>query len=180
MVKWTKIILATIVSFLICYYWGEFSGYTGFSFAWIINFVLMAWFTYIDSQFDWKYNSSYFDAKAFEKRGAIYTLFGVHYFRKLLVLTGWEKISRKNILISHKKSALIEVEAKSRSSEAGHGIIFVIVALVTVVVSDNFRDALWLILLNLLLNVYPIFVQRYNRPRYRRLIQKLNLRTEKT
>jgi hypothetical protein len=174
MIKWTKAILATAVSFLGCYYWGKFSGFTGFSFAWILNFVLMAWYTFLDNLFNWKYKSSYFDSLAFEKAGAIYKFFGVHLYRKFLVWTGWEKISRKDMKISSKRNSLELAEYKSRSSEAGHSIIFLIVGFVTILVAGNLQEALWLIILNLLLNVYPIMVQRYNRPRYRRLLLKMN------
>lgn len=174
MIKWTKVILATAVSFLVCYYWGKFSGFTGFSFAWILNFVLMAWYTFMDSLFNWKYESSYFDSQAFEKGGTVYKFFGVHFFRKLLVWTGWEKISRKDMKISSKRNSLELAENKSRSSEAGHTIIFLIVGFVTILVAENLQEALWLIILNLLLNVYPIMVQRYNRPRYRRILQKMD------
>lgn len=179
MIKWTKAILASAVSFLVCYYWGRFSGFTGFSFAWILNFVLMAWYTYIDSLFNWKYKSSYFDSQAFEKGGSVYKFFGVHFYRKLLVWTGWEKISRKDTKISNKRKSLELAEFKSRSSEAGHTVIFLIVGFITVVVAGNLQEVLWLIILNLLLNVYPIMVQRYNRPRYRRVLRKMELQNLK-
>lgn len=178
MIKWTKTFLATLASFLVCFYSGRFIGFTGFSFAWILNFVLMAWFTYVDSLFNWKYDSSYFDSKSFEKDGAIYRFFGVHLYRKLLVLTGWEKISRKNNKISSSRTSIKHAESKSRSSEAGHTVIFIIVGIVTITVAGTLREALWLILLNLLLNVFPIIVQRYNRPRYRRLLQKMETTSE--
>ena len=88
MIKWIKIILATFVSFLISYYTGKFFGFTDFTFAWVLNFTLMAWYTYIDSLFNWKFDSEYFKAQPFEKGGSIYKFFGVHYYRKLLVLVG--------------------------------------------------------------------------------------------
>lgn len=175
MMKWIKAILATTVSFLICYYWGKFSGFTGFSFAWILNFVLMIWFTYLNFLFRWKYNSSYFNVRPFENGGSLYTFLGVHLYRKLLVWVGWEKLNKKNCKIINKSSALQYAEYKTRSSETGHTLIFFIVALVTLLVAKSLRDALWLIILNLLLNLYPVIVQRYNRPRYKRLLQKMEL-----
>ena len=177
MIKWVKAILATTASIFICYYWGKFSSFTGFSFAWILNFALMAWFTYVDSLFNWKYGSSYFEPQPFEKGGSIYKFFGVHFYRKLLVWTGWEKISKKGNKISNSRGSLKLAEYKSRSSEAGHTIIFFVVGALTILVSDTLREALWLSILNLLLNVYPIFVQRYNRPRYRKILQKMNYET---
>lgn len=171
--KWTKAIIATTFSFLICYYTGKVLSFTGFAFAWVLNFVLMAWYTYMDSLFDWKYDYSYFDEVSFEKGGSVYKYFGVHFYRKLLVWTGWEKISRKDNKITTRRKSVQLAEYKSRSSEAGHSVIFVIVGLITILVANTLREALWLIILNLLLNVFPIFVQRFNRPRYRRLLQKM-------
>jgi len=133
----------------------------------------MAWYTYLDSIFKWKYNSVYFNTLQFEENGRIYRFFGVHLYRKLLVWTGWEKISRKDLKIIKKEEALKRAEQGSRSSEAGHAIIFLIVMLVTFIVANTWREALWLIVLNVLLNLYPIIVQRYNRPRYKRLLQKI-------
>lgn len=173
MINWIKVILATTVSILICYFTGKLLSFTGFAFAWVLNFVLMGWYTYIDSLFDWKYNSSYFDTRSFEKGGSVYKYMGVHLYRKLLVAIGWEKISRKEAKITNTRKALSLVEAKSRSSEAGHAVIFIIVGVVTLLVADTIGEAIWLIILNLLLNIYPIMVQRYNRPRYRRLLQKM-------
>jgi len=68
----------------------------------VLNFVLMAWYTYLDSVFKWKYDSVYFNTLQFEKKGRIYRFFGVHLYRKLLVWTGCEKISRKDLKIIKK------------------------------------------------------------------------------
>ena len=173
MMKWVKAVLASALSFLICFYTGKFLGFTGFTFAWVLNFVLMAWYTYIDSLFKWKYEFSCFDSKSFEKEGALYEYLGVNIYRKLLVWTGWERMRIKENKIRNSRTSLEHAEFKSRSSEAGHSVIFLIVTLITVLVPNMFREALWLITLNILLNAYPVFVQRYNRPRYRRLLRKM-------
>lgn len=174
MIKWVKAGLASGLSFFICFYTGKLFGFTGFSFAWVLNFALMAWYTYIDSLFTWKYRSAYFDSRSFEKEGTVYKYFGVNQYRKLLVWTGWERLRIKENKILNKRSAIEHAELKSKSSEVGHTVIFLLVVLVTVLVADTFRETLWLIILNLLLNVYPVLVQRYNRPRYRKLLRKMS------
>ncbi|WP_324719445.1 hypothetical protein [Salinimicrobium sp. HB62] len=177
--KYLKSLLATIIAFLCCYYWGEFSGFTSFSFAYILHFVLMPWYVYLDSLFKWKYNFSYFQTKKFEKEGAIYKLIGVNLYRKLLVWCGWERISRKEIKISGRKSAIELAEYKSRSSEAGHTLLFLMVTFITFLIADNLREALWLVVLNVVINLYPILVQRYNRPRYKRALEIIETRSFK-
>lgn len=69
---------------------------------------------------------------------------------------------------------MIQLEYNTRKSEFGHLIIFIIVLFVTIFVVLRFdiKESLWLIGLNLILNIYPILVQRYNRPRLRRLLMK--------
>ena len=171
--KWIKGLLATTIAFFCCYYWGKFSGFTSFSFAYILHFVLMPWYVYLDSLFRWKYNSPYFQTQSFEKNGDVYRLWGVNFYRKLLVWSGWEKYSRKDIKIRNQKSALEFAEYKSRSSEAGHTVLFYIIGLITILIADSFREAVWLIILNVVINVYPVLVQRYNRPRFKRALKRI-------
>lgn len=168
--KWIKSILATVIAFACCYFWGQFTGFTSFSFAYVLHFILMPWYVYLDSVFKWKYNSSYFQTRDFENKGAIYKIFGVNFYRKLLFWSGWERISRKDIRICNKKDALEFAEYRSRSSEAGHTLLFFIIGLITLLVANSFKEAFWLILLNVLINVYPVLVQRYNRPRFKRVL----------
>lgn len=166
--------LATGLSFVSCFYIGKFFGFTEFTFGWVLNFVLMAWYTYVDAVFNWKYRSTYFDTQRFEKGGTIYKYFGVDFYRKILVWTGWEKLRLKENKMRNNKASLAHAELKFRSSETGHSVIFLIVLLVTILVADTLKEAFWLLILNLLLNIYPVFVQRYNRPRYRRVLRKMN------
>ncbi|QNF32686.1 hypothetical protein HUW51_08065 [Adhaeribacter swui] len=137
----------------------------------------MFWISIVELQLQPAHQSRYFDAFRFEKEGKIYEKLGVHWYRKLLVFIGWEKLNRKNNPVEKSASALFQLERATRASEFGHLVIAVLVLLVSVVVSFKYSvlEASWLILLNLLFNVYPIMVQRYNRPRLRRAIQRFKL-----
>lgn len=172
--KWIFSILATLAGFLVIYFSGEIFTFTSFVFSWTLNFILMAWFTFVASQLDLKLDSDYFSIKSFEKEGKIYKYFGVHFYRKLLVMTGWEKLNRQKNPVKNKLSSLKIREYETRSSEFGHTIIALIVLIVTFVVSGSWNDAKWLIITNILLNIYPVMLQRFNRPRYQKIIQQLN------
>ncbi|WP_146153618.1 glycosyl-4,4'-diaponeurosporenoate acyltransferase CrtO family protein [Adhaeribacter arboris] len=135
----------------------------------------MFWITVAESQLHPSLHSAYFNNHAFEKSGKIYAALGVHWFRWLLVISGWEKLSQKNNPVRKTLPALQQFERATRVSEFGHSVIAIIIFALTVFVCIKYsvKEAFWLILFNVLLNIYPILVQRYNRPRLRRLVQKL-------
>ncbi|HEY0176876.1 MAG TPA: hypothetical protein VGC08_10890 [Pedobacter sp.] len=68
--------------------------------------------------------------------------------------------------------ALMNLHYQTKKSELGHVIILLIVLGFNVFVAFKFGvlKSLWLLVLNILLNLYPIFLQRYNRPRIERAI----------
>jgi len=129
----------------------------------------MAWYTYIYFIFNFPLSSSYFKPRKWEKKSSIYTYLGVPHFKKLLVLTGWEKITRKENPIKKDSKTLKSLVYYCRSSELGHSVIAAIVLVNTIAVSMSVADAKWLLLTNILLNIYHVMLQRFNRQRYERL-----------
>ncbi|WP_183906736.1 glycosyl-4,4'-diaponeurosporenoate acyltransferase CrtO family protein [Rufibacter immobilis] len=146
-------------------------GYASFGFAWTLNFLLMAWFTLLVNQLKPNLDSSFFLPKPFEMEGKLYRYAGINVYRKLLVWTGWEKITRKGNAIQANVASLRTLEYNSRVSETGHLLIFLIVLTVSLMAVATVREAKWLWLTNILFNVYPAFLQRFNRPRYLRLLR---------
>ena len=92
--------------------------------------------------------------------------------KKVLVWIGWEKLIRKSNPIEKNIKTLTNLHYQTKKSELDHLIILIIVAGFNVLVAFKFGivESLWLLLLNILLNLYPIFLQRYNRPRIERAI----------
>ncbi|PWV48887.1 hypothetical protein [Chitinophaga sp. S165] len=144
----------------------------GFSFAWALNFLLMLCVFAFTGELKSQLTSPYYDEKGWERRGEIYERLGVNFFRKLLVLTGWEKLSKKSNPIEKNTKALMHLHHQTKKSELDHVIILLIVLGFNVFVAVKFGvlKSLWLLILNILLNLYPIFLQRYNRPRITRAI----------
>lgn len=153
----------------------SYIGFEGFLFAWMLNIVLMMCVFQFTEALKSKFTSGYFAQQDWEHKGRIYEKLGVNVFRKLLVLIGWEKLNKKANPVKNDLKALSHLEYRTKQSELGHIIIFVIVLGFTVFIALRFGVAasMWLILLNVLLNVYPIFLQRYNRPRLQRTITLL-------
>ncbi|WP_394335923.1 glycosyl-4,4'-diaponeurosporenoate acyltransferase CrtO family protein [Flavobacterium hydrophilum] len=44
----------------------------------------------------------------------------------------------------------------------------------------TFAESLWLLVLNIIFNVYPILLQRYNRPRLRRALALFRYKAEQS
>lgn len=172
--KWVISILVTLVTILICFGIGLISSFNSFVFSWTLNLSLMFWYLVLVSQINPKLDSSYFNQKPFEKNGGIYKYFGVQIYRKLLVWVGWEKVIKKANPIKNSLIKLKICEHNTRVSELGHIIIAIIVFITGIFLSNSLVQAKWFIITNLLLNIYPVLVQRFNRPRYSRLIDRKN------
>lgn len=160
----------------------HFMKMDSFPFAWALNFILMLWVFAFTETLKSQHTSNYYNEKKWERSGKIYEYFGVNFFRKILVWTGWEKLNKKSNPIEKNTQALVKMHLQTKKSELGHFIILMIVFGVTVFVAFNFGviKALWLFLLNILLNLYPVLLQRYNRPRLERAIKISKRRDGKT
>jgi hypothetical protein len=144
----------------------------GLAFAWALNFLLMLYALAFTETLKSRLSSSYYTTKGWERRGKIYERLGINFFRKLLVWIGWEKLNRKTTPIEKNARALMNLHYQTKKAELGHVIILFIVLGFNVFVAFKFGllKSLWLLVLNVLLNLYPIFLQRYNRPRIERAI----------
>jgi hypothetical protein len=166
----------------ICYTFSLFPKYfpfDGFLFAFDLHLLLMAWFafsiTYLKISYEW----NYFLPKSIENDGKIYNYFGVNIFRKILVIIGWEKITRKmNGTVKFNIENLKKREKNTRTGEFAHFVIGIIVMILTLILAKSFEDAKWLIITNIIFHFYPVLLQRYNRPRYLKTINKFERRTE--
>lgn len=143
-----------------------------FSFAWILNFLLMFTMVFTTGALKSPLTSSYFEEKPWEQKGKIYEHLGINIFRKFLVLIGWEKVIRSAYPIKTKSEALKNLYYQTKKSELDHLIIFIIVLGFNIFVAFKFGfvKSLSLLILNLVFNLYPIFLQRYNRPRVKKAL----------
>ncbi|MEJ7559561.1 MAG: hypothetical protein WKF66_14730 [Pedobacter sp.] len=166
------IILIVITTIALTYFLIQKIGMKGFAFAWALNFLLMAGVLTFTETLKSPLTAAYFDAKPWENGGKIYQSFGINIFRKVLVWIGWERLNKKSNPVEKNTEALMQLHYKTKQSEIGHLIILIIVTAFTVFVATEygFKNSLWLILLNVLFNLYPILLQRFNRPRIGRAL----------
>lgn len=173
--KLTKIFLLifiVIVTIVLVYALIHYIGMQGFLFAWTLNFLLMSCVFAFTETLKSELASSYYAEKAWEQRGKIYESFGINFFRKLLVWIGWEKLNKKANPIEKYTKALMHLHYKTKQSELGHIIILIIVLGFNIYAAFKYGvlQSLWLLILNIVLNFYPILLQRYNRPRIERAL----------
>lgn len=165
------VVIAVAISLGVAYW----QGLQSFVFAWTLNFMLMMAVLSFTQTFQPRLTSTYYHAKRWEAEGKIYQWVGVNGFRKILVWVGWEKLNKASKPVKKNLNALKQLEYGTRQSEFGHLIIFFIVLAVALFVGvhHGLRQSLWLHLLNIVLNAYPIVVQRYNRPRLQKAIKRM-------
>ncbi|KEQ30953.1 hypothetical protein N180_08715 [Pedobacter antarcticus 4BY] len=170
--KTLTLILITIITIgLICAL-VNYIPMDGFPFAWSLNFLLMLCVVAFIEALKNQLKSSYYNQKGWERNGKIYEQIGINGFRKLLVWIGWERLNKKSNPVERNIKSLTDLHHQTKKSELGHLIILLIVLGFNIFVALKFGilQSLWLLLLNILLNLYPILLQRYNRPRIERAI----------
>ena len=172
MIKYVTLFLSIIITLIVIYIISVWKGMDSFLFAWILNFMLMIAVFSFSQTMKPKLTSSYYDIKDWEKGGRVYASLGVTLFRKILVWIGWEKLHKKANPVKKGLNSLLQLEHGTRQSEFGHLVVFLIVLVVNIFVAIKFGfvNSLWLLILNLILNFFPIILQRYNRPRLKRII----------
>jgi glycosyl-4,4'-diaponeurosporenoate acyltransferase len=122
----------------------------------------------------------YFKPKTFEfcRDRTIYELIGIKIYKKYLPTTGdvvrqRRKITQIKIGRADKIDELYKYERKTRNYEWRHIIGAIIFILLTLMLDRKltFFDWIFLPILNLYINIYPIFLQRYNRIRIIKVLQ---------
>ena len=124
---------------------------------------------------------NYFKPHRLEVRGkkTIYDYLGIKIFKKYLITDGDIVRKRRNIKQLHLQEdgrlvALEKAERQTRKFELIHLIFLAITILIIVLNYSNLSIQQWVMinLINLYANIYPIFLQRYNRIRIMRVLEK--------
>ena len=174
--KFVKYIIATFIFFgtvILSIWLAGTIPVDHFGFAISINFLFMVIYTIIfDKLFSQPFSSKYFMSQSFERKGTIYQWFGIRYYKYLLKIIGWEKIIRNDQPIKNNLTTLVNYESWTKGSELIHlfSAITVFGFIIWIALHYSINDILWLFAFNILVNVYPVMLQRYNRPRIIKLI----------
>ena len=119
--------------------------------------------------------SRYYDVKRWENDGHIYERLGVHFFKRIVRRGPLSIFSRMFRLPKDETAlALRELDQKMRTAEAIHVLSFFAIwpVICYSMLRKWFDAAGWLLLFTLMVNVYPIMLQRYNRIRLHKLLTR--------
>jgi hypothetical protein len=126
----------------------------------------------------WLLPRAYYEIRGFERTGRIYRAVGVLLFRRFApngdLANRWERRANPNFRVIGGRRAANEFVARTEDSERGH---IVLLALGMVSAAYAWRVgwhgwAYYLSVGNVLVNVYPILLQRYTRARLFMVLQR--------
>jgi len=141
-------------------------------FAFELHFVLMAAAAVIDRLFAPALRGPRFDVSPREV--ALYEKLGVGAFLRLLRIVGWTALTRDRNVFDGSRRSLGSYERATRHGENAHTWLFLIVlAPVAWSLARGWWDAAWWIgSMNVLFHAYPVMLQRTQRARLRRLLDR--------
>ena len=141
-------------------------------FAFELHFVLMAAAAVIDRLYAPALRGHRFDVSPREV--ALYEKLGVDGFMRLLRLVGWTALTRDRKVFDGSRRTLRSYERATRHGENAHAWLFLIVlAPVAWSIARGWWDAAWWIgSMNVLFHAYPVMLQRTQRARLRRLLDR--------
>ncbi len=116
----------------------------------------------------------YYRLQPFEIDGLLFRRLGVVTFKWLLFKSRVELLNF-SARLSHGKTGLPGLERGIREAETDHAITLLVMVLITIHAAMNAWWALasWLLLANVVANVYPIMLQRHNRARLLPVLTRL-------
>ena len=122
----------------------------------------------------------YHRLRPIEIDGRLYRDLGVVTFKWLLFKSGVENLNF-SARLSHGRSGLVGLERGIREAETDHAITLLVMAVMTLYAAVHAWWALtsWLLLANVVVNVYPIMLQRHNRARLLPVLQRLGRRNSR-
>jgi hypothetical protein len=173
--KYSKVFYSLLVAIPAIVLVLSWKGIGSFLFAWVFHLMLMMITLAFTESVAPGYNSNYYSIANWEMDGKKYEWLGVNIFRRVLVWIGWEKINKTANPVRKNAVALKNLDYRSRQSESGHLFILLTVLAVGALVAlfNGLSSSFWLLGLNIPLHFYPIILQRYNRPRYQKVLAKL-------
>lgn len=167
------IIIATAVALcLIAWTWNAFGAGSALS-ALLVVWLVMSWIALVGQVVHLSLAPSYYRIRSFEDAGQVYEHLGIRPFKKL-VRRGPLSIFSPTLRFPKDKNltALLGLEGEMRKAEAGHVIAFLLLLVYGgyLLISGWLGVAIWALVFNILVNGYPIMLQRYNRIKLQALI----------
>ena len=140
--------------------------------AFLVNWLAMSWVAVVGQAVHFSFPLRYYDLKAFERTGQVYERLGIRLFKRL-VRRGPLSIFSPTLRFAKEKtiSALRHLDDEMRKAETGHVFIFMLMLLFSsyALLRGWFDAVAWMLAFNVIINGYPIMLQRYNRIKLQKL-----------
>jgi hypothetical protein len=122
--------------------------------------------------------SSYYQIKNTKSLETIYRIFGVKFFKALLLKAFWGKEKNRKKYFSGAKTGIENFDFQTRQSEFGHLAALISVLIVSFISLIKGHLAIFILttIINLIGNLYPIILQRTHRIQIERLTNLLEKR----
>ena len=145
---------------------GRALGARSVAFAFLVNWMTMAWMGIAGRLFPPRLPERYFAIRSFERSGRLYEAVGVRVV-KWAVRRGPLHLFNPHLRLPRDPTAagLRHLERRMREPETAHVWLFVMMLAVAghALVRGWWAAAAWTMLFNVVLNAYPVMLQRYNR-----------------
>ena len=169
--------VATVVVVIAIIWCLDAFGFRSPVFAFLLNWLGMSWAAIGGQVIQVALPPRYYDIKDFERSGQVYERLGIRLFKRL-VRRGPLTFLSPTLRFPKDRSisALQQLDSEMRRAETGHVIIFAVIVLFMcyALLRGWFVAAGWILLFNVIINGYPIMLQRYNRILLQELIQRLS------
>jgi hypothetical protein len=165
--------LATLVAIVLLIWCWDAFGFRNPIFAFLTNWLIMSWVAINGQVIRLSFAPGYYAIKPFEQTGQIYERLGIRLFKRL-VRRGPLSMFSPTLRFPKDRTvpALRMLDSEMRKAETGHVLIFMIMLLFAgYALLQGWLDAVaWMLVFNILINGYPIMLQRYNRIMLQELI----------
>jgi hypothetical protein len=158
------------------------------SFAVILNMVLPMWivgvFAIADPDLDHPWLAPYFETRRWERDGRRYKNLGVLRYQAVLKKhrIGVFGLRPRDFRVTPDATFVEKMERETRAAEAAHGACFLVVAgfAAFAAATGRIAGAIGLVAVGAACQVYPMLLQRYHRPRWRRVLTRARSRCDRT
>lgn len=167
--------IATVAAIFLMIWTVDSFGFRSPVSAFLVNWLAMSWVAIIGQFIHFSLPIGYYEIKSFEQTGRLYEYLGIRMFKQL-VRRGPFAIFSPTLRFPKEKTvaALRNLDSEMHKAETGHLFIFILMLLFSgYALLEGWLDAVaWLLMFNILINGYPIMLQRYNRIKLQELILK--------
>lgn len=165
--RWAMAVIVTaFCAWLLVSMYLDLDGTASLGFVVVANFLPSFWVCMMVFALSAELNWSYFDAKPFERGGKLYQSLGAVAFRDFLKRVGWSKANKSPMESLRTDKGKQQFLVFTKMAELAHLVPLPLTFWLTwqAIRRQHWASLAVLTFINLFVHIYPIMLQRYNRP----------------